>query len=318
MNSRMLAIFLVLAAVSVAGNPIIVDRAPAPADLFALGDIHGDLDRARRLLTVTGLVNETGWTGGRDILVVTGDMIDKGPQSLGVLRFLSTLRVQAAKAGGEVIVLAGNHEVEFLANPSGSKSREFGDELRSAGYDPANVAKCQGEIGEILCSLPFAARVGDWFFSHAGNTSGRTLAEVTRAIRDGMASQGYAAPELIDTSSILEARLGDGKKWIGSNGENERLSTYANALGVHHIVQGHQHGEVTFSDGIKRNAGEVFQRWGLLFLIDVGMSRDIGDSSGAILRIRSGASSAICPDGTEALIWSEAGAQDVGRALPCH
>lgn len=63
------------------------------------------------------------------------------------------------------------------------------------------------------------------------------------------------------------------------------LASYAAALGVKHMIQGHHHNDVKFADGAERHTGEMFQRWGLLFLIDVGMSREIGDSQGAALKI---------------------------------
>jgi hypothetical protein len=36
----------------------------------------------------------------------------------------------------------------------------------------------RGEFGEFLCSLAFAARVGDWFFSHAGDSGGRKIEDL--------------------------------------------------------------------------------------------------------------------------------------------
>lgn len=297
---------------------IIVDRGATPEGLFAVGDVHGDVERLAKLLAAVHLADGATWTGGRSVLVITGDMVDKGAQSVAVLRLLSALRTSAPKAGGEVLVLAGNHEAEFLADPEGKKSAEFSADLREAGVDPAQVAACHGELGEFLCSLPFAARVGEWFFSHAGNTGGRTIAELESSIRDEMAVSGHAANELVGPASILEARLGEGKKWFASSDERHLLESFASALGARHMVQGHQHNEVSFSDGIERATGEMFQRWGLLFLIDVGMSRDIGDSSGAILRIVNGTAAAVCPDGMATLLWAESNPMDYGRAAPCR
>ena len=51
-----------------------------------------------------------------------------------------------------------------------------------------------------------------------------------------------------------------------------------------HLVVGHQPEKVEFDDGTKRRKGEAFQKFdGLVFLIDVGMSRAIDDSRGALL-----------------------------------
>ena len=84
------------------------------------------------------------------------------------------------------------------------------------------------------------------------------------------------------------------------------------------MVQGHRHNTVKFADGSVRHDGEMFQRWGLLFLIDVGMSRGVGDSTGAVLRIVKGQAAAVCADGTETLLWDQSKATGLGRALPCN
>jgi hypothetical protein len=55
------------------------------------------------------------------------------------------------------------------------------------------------------------------------------------------------------------------------------LAKYAAKLGVNHIVQGHQYGNVKFPDGKNRKEEHFFQRYGILFLIDSGMSRGIED-----------------------------------------
>ena len=169
------------------------------------------------------------------------------------------------------------------------------------------MGACKGEIGEFLCSLSFAARVGDWFFSHGGNAGGRTVAQLIADLQAGVEHDGFRTKHLIGDDSILESRLnGEGRAaWIDAGmpdrGERELLADYARALGVTHMVEGHVPSPVVFSDDVKRNRGEMFQRFGLLFLIDTGMSEGVDDSGGAVLHIthKGGVKkpSAICPDG---------------------
>jgi hypothetical protein len=64
----------------------------------------------------------------------------------------------------------------------------------------------------------------------------------------------------------------------------------------------------------------MFQRFGLLFLIDAGMSEGVDDSGGAVLRIKFGGGEqawAICPDGKRTILWDSETKQDLGRAAPC-
>ena len=132
------------------------------------------------------------WTGEGAVLVITGDMIDKGPDSLGVIALVRALRSDAAARGGRVIITMGNHEAEFLAKRG---HNEFINELITAKLDPEEVADCAGDIGQFLCTLPIAVRVNDWFFSHAGNTNGRTIDDLENAIEAG-ARDGFDSPEL--------------------------------------------------------------------------------------------------------------------------
>jgi hypothetical protein len=48
-------------------------RLPAAARLVAIGDIHGDLAKARRALRLAGLADASGnWTGGDAVCVQVG------------------------------------------------------------------------------------------------------------------------------------------------------------------------------------------------------------------------------------------------------
>lgn len=83
---------------------------------MAIGDLHGDLDQALKALHLVGAADPTGkWIGGRDTLVQTGDLIDRGPDSLAVLSLLERLQAEAAAAGGQVLLLLGNHELMNLS-----------------------------------------------------------------------------------------------------------------------------------------------------------------------------------------------------------
>ena len=334
MTRRTLLIaFLVAAPVAArdwARYPPVIATSSNGADIYAIGDAHSDYIRLSRVMKAAGLTDVSqNWIAGRAVLIVTGDMIDKGPRALDVMRLLDSVRQQAGSNGGRVIILAGNHEAEFLANPAAPKGQEFARQLKAAGMDPAEVGQCRGEVGEFLCSLPFAARVDDWFFSHGGNSGGRTLEQLGNDIRAGVDKDGYGTKQLVGDDSLLEARLDEdgpkGKPWLQENmpGQDEKalLTANAAALGVAHVVEGHKPGDVVFLDGTVRHTGEMFQRFGLFFLIDTGMSEGVDNSQGAALHIsrqNGGTATAVCPDGTQTLLWSGPRKQDTGRAAPCR
>ena len=155
---------------------------------------------------------------------------------------------------------------------------------------------------------------------------GRTVGQLTADLQSGVDHQGFRTKHLIGDDSILESRLnGEGRKpridaGMPDRGERELLADYARALGVAHLVEGHVPSEVVFADGVKRNRGEMFQRFGLLFLIDTGMSEGVDDSGGAVLHITyQGAekATAICPDGESTVLWDSVSKPDTGRAAAC-
>src|SRR5262245_30783321 len=237
-------------------HPVVVE-VDTSEDIFAIGDAHGDPQRLAAALAGADLIADASappdkvkWTGGKSILVVTGDMIDKWKDSLGVIALLRTLQSDAATQGGRVIITMGNHEAEFLADPLGDKTSEFSAELKTAGMNPQDVGNCSGDLGRFLCDLPIAVRVNDWFFSHAGNTGNRTMAQISTDIEAGFAQDGFKTAQLIGDNSILEARLNkkgpnhlpwfqDGK---AKTNPQKLLARYVATLGVKHLVQGHQYG----------------------------------------------------------------------------
>jgi hypothetical protein len=322
-------------------NPAVAQMNTAE-DIFAIGDAHGDVERLTGVLAAAKLIDrgpngqgQTKWTGGKSVLVITGDLIDKWPHSLAVIALVRALQKDAAPQGGHVIVTMGNHEAEFLAQPLGKKTKEFATELMAAGMDPAGVANCGGEIGEFLCALPIAVKINDWFFSHGGNTNQRTISKLSSAIEAGFSAAGFSTEELIGNNSILEARLNKkgpgGLPWFqaGNSSTNPRqlLAKYAAELGVTHIVQGHQFGKVKFPDGRDRKTEDFFQRYGILFLIDSGMSHGVkadedeeeagGDSTGGALHVTgpAGAKKAvvICANGRQETLWSQKEKPDLGQ-----
>lgn len=93
---------------------------PDAFTVWAATDLHGQLGAVDRLLAEAGLALDGAWIAPPGTaLVVTGDMVDRGPDSLGLVRRLAALRAQAAAAGSIVALLEGNHEVQVLGGLAG-------------------------------------------------------------------------------------------------------------------------------------------------------------------------------------------------------
>ncbi|KAL3850565.1 hypothetical protein ACJIZ3_012447 [Penstemon smallii] len=107
-------------------NPIVVKGDPptfvsAPGRrIVAVGDLHGDLDKARYALQMAGVLSSDGqdlWVGGHTVcvclttvLVQLGDILDRGEDEIAILSLLKSLDLQAKVNGGAVFQVNGNHE----------------------------------------------------------------------------------------------------------------------------------------------------------------------------------------------------------------
>ncbi len=84
---------------------------PGAERIVAVGDLHGDLEAARRALRLAGAIDsEDRWVGGALVVVQTGDQLDRGNGEREILELLERLSRQARASGGAVYVLNGNHE----------------------------------------------------------------------------------------------------------------------------------------------------------------------------------------------------------------
>jgi hypothetical protein len=89
--------------------------AASPQRIVAVGDLHGDFSAWRDIARGAGLIDAGGhWAGGKTILVQLGDVTDREPDSLKIIRSLQQLQREAPRKGGKVVVVLGNHEAMNL------------------------------------------------------------------------------------------------------------------------------------------------------------------------------------------------------------
>ena len=83
-------------------------RVPEATRVYAVGDIHGQLDLLRELRQRIR-DDAAADPRERDVVVYLGDYVDRGPESRGVIE----LMLAEPLAGFEEVHLKGNHE-EFM------------------------------------------------------------------------------------------------------------------------------------------------------------------------------------------------------------
>ncbi len=131
---------------------------------FAIGDIQGCFQTFQRLLA------RCGFQEARDTLWLAGDLVNRGPRSLEVLRWVYARRDQT-------VVVLGNHDLHLLSRAQGvakAKARDTLDEvLHAPDRDP---------LLAWLKSQPLFYQAQGFVMVHAGLLPSWTLAEAqTRA-----------------------------------------------------------------------------------------------------------------------------------------
>lgn len=123
-----------------------------PMSTYAIGDIQGCYDELRRLLDLLD------FDPGRDRLWLAGDLVNRGPESLKVLRFVKSL-------GERAISVLGNHDLHLLALAAGRGGRRD-----NGGLAEILAAPDRDELLDWLRHRPLMHRDKDKGFTliHAG------------------------------------------------------------------------------------------------------------------------------------------------------
>lgn len=164
---------------------IIRKNIPCGKRILVTSDIHGHLSHLKGVLEAASFCAD-------DLLIIVGDMIEKGPESLGTLRYVMELC-----EGGNVIALAGNVDmwrlqlIEDISEASAtdfynyllSQRKSYGssifDEMAAEcgilPSSPADVMTVRNEIAvrfqkelDFIRNLPTALETQNYIFVHGG------------------------------------------------------------------------------------------------------------------------------------------------------
>lgn len=121
---------------------------------YVIGDVHGCFD------TLQALWPQLGFDLRRDRLWLVGDLVNRGPRSLEVLRWAKGL---AEQLGERMQVVLGNHDLHLLAVADGYASNRRKDTL-----DAVLAAPDSDELIDWLARRPLVHRDGEVMLVHAG------------------------------------------------------------------------------------------------------------------------------------------------------
>jgi hypothetical protein len=193
--------------------------------IVAVGDVHGDIEAARRALRLAGVINaRDDWSGSQDLVVQVGDQLDRGDDEKAILRWFARLAQQAFDAGGGFFALNGNHEtmnvsLDFryvtpggwqdfadTAQPEGdAQLANFPSEQRgrTAAFRPG------GPFARMLAEQNTVMVIGRNVFVHGGVLPvhfGQGLRRINEDIRAWMLGAGPKPASISSDESLVWSR----------------------------------------------------------------------------------------------------------------
>ncbi len=166
---------------------------------YVIGDVHGCLQELDRLLLAIRFDPRS------DRLWFCGDLVNRGPDSLGVLRRVKDL-------GDRALAVLGNHDIHLLARAEG-----LGEPKRRDTFDAILEAPDRADLLAWLRARPLLHREGEWLLVHAGlhpDWTANEAAALAADAREGLKSERYL--RLIDPTRVTPGH------WHASLRGNER------------------------------------------------------------------------------------------------
>jgi bis(5'-nucleosyl)-tetraphosphatase (symmetrical) len=138
--------------------------------VYAIGDVQGCYAPLRALL------ERIGFDAARDSLWFTGDLVNRGPQSVEVLRFVKGL--------DRAVAVLGNHDLHLLATAAGMRAPR-----RADTFSDVLAASDRDDLLDWLRARPLFHRDDALGFAlvHAGILPGWNLGDVATRAREAEA-----------------------------------------------------------------------------------------------------------------------------------
>ena len=176
--------------------------------LYCIGDLQGCNGPFQRLL------EKIDFSPSRDTLYLLGDLVNRGPDSLGVLRSLSAL-------GDAAQCLLGNHDLHLLALWQGVQKPDRKDTVQAVLQAPDREA-----LLDWLRHRAMALQRHGWLMVHAGVLPQWSVAQTLMLAAE--VEQALRGP---DVKGFLSAMYGNAPgQWHDDLTGADRLRVIVNAL----------------------------------------------------------------------------------------
>jgi len=199
---------------------------------YVISDVHGHLADLERVLAEAGLASDGRWSGGDADLWVLGDLLDRGPDGIGVVRLLRSLQEQAPD---HVHVLMGNHEALAIGCRLFPDTRFAEIWLVNGGLAQDQMSLTDEELA-WLRALPVAGSAAGHLLLHSDTLGylewGSSIEEVNATVT------GLLADDEAQTHWDVFAALTDRFDFLGEDGP-AHARRLLDTLGGDRVVHGH-------------------------------------------------------------------------------
>jgi Calcineurin-like phosphoesterase len=140
-----------------------------PEKLLAISDIEGEFENFRALLIANGVMDEQyKWTLGKGVLVICGDLFDRGKDVVQELWLLYKLEDDARTHGGYVHTILGNHDIMNMSGDLRYLQNKYFEHAKAMGKDYMDLYDANTELGRWLRSKNIIEKIGDNLCLHGG------------------------------------------------------------------------------------------------------------------------------------------------------
>jgi hypothetical protein len=155
--------------VSAAGQPAVPAVVTKAKKVLALSDVEGDYDILVAFLQKNGVIDAaTHWTWGNGHVVLVGDMVDRGTKVTEVLWLIHRLEREAAKAGGGIHYVLGNHDTMLLYGDHRYVDAKYTQAAAQLGVSLHDLFGPTTELGRWMRSKPALVRIDSVLYVHGG------------------------------------------------------------------------------------------------------------------------------------------------------
>jgi bis(5'-nucleosyl)-tetraphosphatase (symmetrical) len=175
---------------------------------YAIGDVQGCFPALQKL------TEQTRFNPAQDRLWFVGDLVNRGPESLAVLRFVKSLGLSA-------ITVLGNHDLHLLAVAAGCVPSRANDTFQSILAAPDRE-----ELLWWLRHRPLVYREREYVLVHAGflpQWTVDTAEELAREVEQALRSEECR-------TFLRDLYESDARRWSDDLTGTERLAVITRAL----------------------------------------------------------------------------------------